>query len=115
MDIKLLVLRSNDIKKLCDFYTLLGIAFEYHKHDNSPYHYSAIIGKMVLEIYPLSKSQYEADKNLRLGFDLELFDEAVEKLVANNIQFSMQPVQSDYGFMAVVLDPDGRKVELYKK
>ncbi len=67
MEIRLLVLRTKDTKKLTDFYSLFGLSFDYHKHGNSPFHYSASIGQTVLEIYPLTKSQTEADKNLRLG------------------------------------------------
>jgi lactoylglutathione lyase len=66
MDIRLLVLRSGDTKRLSDFYSLFGLTFNYHKHGNSPFHYSTTIGQTVLEIYPLTKSQTESDKNLRL-------------------------------------------------
>ena len=70
MDIRLLVVRTSDTKKLADFYSLLGLVFDYHQHGNSPFHYSATIGQTVLEIYPLTKSQNKADKNLRLGLVL---------------------------------------------
>lgn len=115
MDINLLVLRSGDPKKLAGFYNLLGLTFEYHKHGNSPYHYSALIGQSALEIYPLSKNQTEPDKYLRLGFNIDNFETIMEKLKESHIQFSSEPTQTDFGFMAVVSDPDGRKVELYRK
>lgn len=103
------------MQKLVDFYTLLGFSFDYHKHGNSPYHYSATVDGTVIEIYPLTKSQTEADKNLRLGFELDDFDGAVALLKEVEVQFISEPEQTDFGFMAVVVDPDGRKVELYKK
>lgn len=64
MDIKLklIVLRTSDIKELADFYTLLGLEFSYHKHGNSPYHYSAPIRGTILEIYPLAKNQSIPDE-----------------------------------------------------
>lgn len=74
MEIRLIVIRTNDQKRLADFYGLLGFTFEYHKHGNSPMHYSAKIGTMVLEIYPLTKSQTEIDKSLRLGFAIDNFE-----------------------------------------
>lgn len=114
MEIRLLVLRTNDTKKLSDFYTLLGLNFDYHKHNNSPYHYSATIGQTVLEIYPLSKDQIEADKNIRLGFGIENFEMIIKKLVEIDVTFSLQPTQTTFGFMAIIIDPDGRKIELYK-
>ena len=114
MEIRLLVLRTDNPEKLVDFYTILGLQFEYHKHENSPYHYAASIGKTVLEIYPLAKNQTEPDKNLRLGFEIDHFDETVRKLKALDVLFSQEPTQTDFGFMAVISDPDGRKIELYK-
>jgi lactoylglutathione lyase len=115
MEIRLLVLRTGDTTKLADFYSLLGLAFSYHSHGNLPFHYSTMVGSTVLEIYPLTKSQAAADENLRLGFGIDNFDVVVEKLKERNVTFLTEPVQTDFGFMAVVEDPDNRKVELYRK
>jgi lactoylglutathione lyase len=110
MEIKLLVLRTSETKKLVDFYSLLGLTFEYHKHENS-----ATLGQTVFEIYPLANKQTEADKNLRLGFSIDNFDTVVLKLKALQVLFLSGPAQTDFGFMAVIVDPDERKIELYKK
>jgi lactoylglutathione lyase len=115
MDIRLIVLRTGDTKRLADFYSLLGLTFEYHKHGKSPFHYSATIGQTVLEIYPLTKSQTESDKNLRLGFGIDNFDDTIRKLKQLDVRFSLEPTQTDFGFMTVIADPDDRKIELYKK
>ncbi|MGC4103987.1 VOC family protein [Ferruginibacter sp.] len=115
MDIRLLVIRTGDAEKLADFYSLLGLQFEYHRHGNAPFHYSATIGPTVLEIYPFTKSQTEADKHLRLGFGIDNFDHVISTLKERNVVFSMEPTQTDFGFMAVIIDPDERKIELYKK
>jgi predicted enzyme related to lactoylglutathione lyase len=115
MDLRLLVLRTPDSKRLADFYNAFGLTFDYHKHSNSPFHYSATINETVLEIYPLTKSQTEADKNLRLGFGVDNFDEIINRLIESGVVFSQEPVQTDFGFLAIVVDPDGRKIELYKK
>lgn len=70
MELRLLVILTPDPLALSGFYSLLGMKFEYHKHGNSPYHYSAMIRSCVLEIYPLGKTQTEPDKNLRIGFTI---------------------------------------------
>ncbi len=114
MEIRLLVIRTNEQKRLADFYSLLGLKFDYHKHDNSPMHYSTTIGSLVLEIYPLSKNQTEVDKNLRLGFAIDNFDETLNLLKNNEIAFS-EPTLTEFGFVTIISDPDGRKIELYKK
>ncbi len=115
MDIRLLVLRTGDMKRLADFYGLLGFTFDHHQHGHSPLHYSATIGQTVLEIYPLAKGQAEPDKHLRLGFGIDNFDERVAYLKAVNIPFVSEPIETEFGFMAVITDPDERKIELYKK
>lgn len=95
MELKLVVVRTADPKRLAEFYSQLGFVFDYHKHGNSPYHYSAKIGSGILEIYPLTKSQREADKNLRLGFSIDTFDLVIEKLKTNNRLFS-RPSKSHF-------------------
>ncbi|SFD91796.1 VOC family protein [Flavobacterium phragmitis] len=114
MEIRLLVLRTNDQKRLVAFYSLLGLKFDYHKHGNSPMHYSAEIGSLVLEIYPLAKNQTEPDISVRLGFTIDNFEETLKFLSDNDISYS-EPIQANFGFLTVVSDPDGRKIELYKK
>jgi predicted enzyme related to lactoylglutathione lyase len=114
MEIRLIVIRTNEPKRLADFYNLLGLTFDYHKHGNSPMHYSSKIGSMVLEIYPLAKNQTEADKNIRLGFAIDNFEETLNLLNHHNVSFS-ESMQTDFGFLTIVSDPDGRKIELYKK
>lgn len=113
--LKLLVLRTPDLQALHGFYEKLGFHFEYHCHGASPYHYSTTMGNTIIELYPLAKGQAEADSYLRLGFELERFDEVIAELKQLTIPFMSEPVQTDFGFMAVVQDPDGRKIELYKK
>ncbi|MEO7214026.1 VOC family protein [Mucilaginibacter sp.] len=114
MQIKLLVIRTPDQKRLAEFYSLLGLQFDYHKHGNSPYHYGTTINGTVLEIYPLAKSQPEPDKHLRLGLSIENFDTIIDTLKDIGIEFIAQPMQTDFGYMAIICDPDGRKVEIYK-
>ncbi|MBX7225274.1 MAG: VOC family protein [Chitinophagales bacterium] len=115
MEIRLIVIRTNDLKRLVDFYSLLGLTFDYHKHSNAPMHYSATIGQTVLEIYPLTKSQTEADKNLRLGFGIDNFEQTILALKEFQVPFLLEPTQTEFGFMTIISDPDERKIELYNK
>lgn len=114
MHIRLLVLRTADMKALTHFYGLLGVSFDAHQHGNSPAHYIASVGKTVLEIYPLAKDQPEADKNLRLGIEVDDFEATITALLDNEIVFT-EPANAGFGFMTIISDPDGRKVEVYKK
>lgn len=112
MSINLIVIRSNQIKSLANFYELLGIQFEYHKHGNGVYHYAAIVNETVFEIYPLLKNQEKADKSLRLGFEVDELDCLIKKLQINSIQIQQYPTLSEFGYIAIIKDLDGRKIEL---
>lgn len=114
MKVKLIVIRTLDPKKLADFYGLLGLSFNYHKHGTSPYHYSADIDGLIFEIYPLTKNQKEVDEYLRLGFELDNFEETLKVLRVKGYLFS-EPTKTDFGIIALVTDLDGRKIELFKK
>ncbi|XZF14660.1 VOC family protein [Chitinophagaceae bacterium MMS25-I14] len=114
MEIRLLVIRTPDMQRLVDFYTLLGFRFDYHRHAPSPWHYSTIMGKTVLEIYPLARDQEHADKHLRLGFGLKNFDETIAALKERSVIFLSELAGTEFGDMAVIEDPDGRKIELYQ-
>ena len=63
----------------------------------------------------MTKSQTDADKNLRLGFGIDNFDQTILTLKELQVQFSFEPTQTDFEFMAIITDPDERKIELYKK
>lgn len=116
MEIALIVVRTATIEKLVSFYTLLGFEFENQQHGNGPLHYSASVGKGVLEIYPLAKGQSQADSNLRLGFRINNFENIINELKEAEVNFAMEPASTeDWGIMAIVIDPDGRKIELYEK
>jgi hypothetical protein len=115
MQLTLLVIRSAIPDQLAEFYSLLGLTFEYHRHGQSPYHYSTNIGPTVLEIYPLTKSQEKADNTIRLGLSIDSFDMRMQDLTNRNITFHHPPSQTEWGFMAIIADPEGRKIELYKE
>jgi predicted enzyme related to lactoylglutathione lyase len=114
MQLKLLVIRSANPAQLAQFYTQLGYSFEQHRHGKGPLHYSSTIAQTVLEIYPLAKGQEAADPNLRLGFEIEQFELVLEKLTEQGAKLIQAPYESEYGWMGVVEDLEGRKVELYR-
>ncbi len=116
MLLKLIVIRTANPKYLANFYNILGLTFDYHKHGNGSLHYATMLGQTVLEIYPLAKNQIEADKNLRLGFEIDNWEEVLERLKATyNIKFLIEPTETEFGYMTIIQDPDGRKIELYRQ
>lgn len=110
--INLLVIRTRHPKNLAKFYELLGMEFQYHRHGNGPFHYTATLNDFVFEIYPLLKKQQEVDKSLRLGFTVDHLDELILQLKKNNIEVVKEPTQMEWGYVSIIKDTDGRKIEL---
>lgn len=77
-------------------------------------HYSTVLDGVVLEIYPLAKDQSVADPHLRLGLEVTQFEQVMENLKEQGVKILQSPQQAEFGWLSVVEDPDGRKVELYK-
>lgn len=72
------------------------------------------MGSLVLELYPLKANQIEADNHLRLGFAIDNFEATLDLLRSKDDRVT-EPMTSEFGFFTIVTDPDGRKIELYKK
>lgn len=108
MKLNLLVIRSAIPEELAAWYTRFGLNFEHHRHGNGPLHYSADVDGLTLEIYPLKRSQTKADITLRLGFMVNNLEEAIIGLP----DIVQAPKHTEWGYRAVVADPEGRRVEL---
>jgi len=98
--VALLVLRCTDLAKSKAFYEALGLAFQSEKHGAGPAHWSCLIGGTVLELYPASKPLALPE---RLGFHV------VDVRVATAAAASAGGRVEGPG---LVVDPDGRKIEL---
>jgi predicted enzyme related to lactoylglutathione lyase len=108
----LLVLKTHQQTRLQTFYTALGIAFTEEQHGDGPLHFAAHIGELVLEIYPLPADAGPADTTTRLGFSVPELDEKVRLLEVAGATVVSRPKATEWGYRAIVRDPDGRAVEL---
>lgn len=107
MQLNLLVLRCKNIEKSKEFYEKLGLKFIKEQHGKSPVHYSTYVGKMLMELYPL-KDSFEIEQS-RLGFSVE---KSVLGKMKNDI---ILEYEFDGQRVVVIVDPDGRKIELRKE
>jgi lactoylglutathione lyase len=112
MQLSLLVIKSHQIEQLKQFYEKLGLNFQEEKHGTGPVHYSALIQNTVFEIYPLPLSIEIADTTTRLGFHVENLDILIQHMKAIGIQVINDPKSTQWGYLAMVKDPDGRSIEL---
>jgi lactoylglutathione lyase len=110
--LNLIVLYSPDIERLRAFYTLLGLEFEQEQHERGPLHYAAQAGEATIEIYP-QQAKSSADVGaVRLGFDVVWLDAVLDPLIENGAALVTPPQDTLRGIVAVIRDPDGRKIEL---
>jgi predicted enzyme related to lactoylglutathione lyase len=109
--LNLVVLRSSKIEIAVEFYTRLGLQFERHRHGKGPEHFAAELANCVFELYPLAVGG-EATVGTRIGFRVSSVDAAIEQLREFPGAIVSPAKESEWGRRAVVIDPDGHKVEL---
>ena len=102
--LNLLVLRCKNIENSRIFYECLGIIFSKEKHGNVVEHYSSSLDGLIFELYPAPKDEITC--NSRIGFRLNNIDEFIPKLEIHSQH------EFDGHKIYVVVDPDGRKVEI---
>ena len=113
--LSLIVLRTSQMEASLVFYRALGFAFVEEKHGSGPVHYSTQLGPSVLEIFPGEESpelNRKASGATMLGLSVASVDETVSALTILGAQVVTVPTDSPWGRRAVVVDPDGRGIEL---
>ena len=112
MKVNLVVVKTKQPELLKTQYEALGITFQYHNHGDGPFHFVATLSDVVFEIYPLPASLQKADNSTRLGFEVEAIDILLPNIIKAGWGIHKNPTQTQWGYAAVIVDNDGRKVEL---
>jgi lactoylglutathione lyase len=113
--LSLIVLRTAKLDPLLAFYRALGMEFVQEQHGVGPVHYSCQLGCTVLEIYPGVDGAAPPRQNggaTMLGFRVVSLDASLAALTQLGAQVVTPPRDSPWGRRAVVMDLDGRAVEL---
>ena len=107
--LNLIMIRAQDLLRSRDFYAAIGLSLILEKHGSGPEHYASELGSLVLEIYP---GKVETVEQGLLGFQVSDINDCLLALHELGVQPLVSPQNTARGLRAVVLDPDGRKVEL---
>jgi lactoylglutathione lyase len=107
----LTVIRCEDIKASAEFYGIVGLEFQKHRHGSGPEHFAASDGAWTFELYPAS-TKFPASSSTRIGFAVESCDGIADRLRAAGFHLDAAPADSPWGRRAVAVDPDGHRVEL---
>ena len=111
--IRLLVLKTNQLDRLFPFYRALGIEFTEERHGSGPPHFATIVGNVVFELYPTAADRIP-DNTTRLGFNVTNLHDVMATLQSLGTHVLAPAKVTDWGYGAIVHDPDGRVVELYQ-
>jgi lactoylglutathione lyase len=111
----LLVLKTRQVEHLRTFYETLGVTLADEQHGRGPAHLAGKVGDVSFEIYSLQDDGTAVDSTTRLGFAVNTLVKVVETLQTLGITIVSQPKSTEWGYRAVVRDPDGRAVELYQR
>lgn len=112
VSLSLLVLKTPRLDDLRRFYVALGLTLTEERHGSGPRHYSAQVGGVVLELYPLVGDTTKATTRLR--FAVDHLAGVMQVLRASGFSVS-EPQVTPWGERALARDPDGRVVELYQR
>jgi len=109
--LNLIVLYTKDIEALLKFYSAIGLTFVQERHGAGPVHYSCELGgSLVLEIYPTTAQSNGS--SIRLGFTVISLYRRLVELKKMDIKILKYPKDTAEIQTVVMLDPDGRVVEL---
>lgn len=109
--LNLVVLRSADLERARGFYECLGLQFTRHRHGCGPEHLAAELGGCVFELYPLPANG-ASTLGTRIGFRVQSLDALIAALGDLPDAIVTLPQESPWGRRAVVVDPDGHRIEL---
>jgi catechol 2,3-dioxygenase-like lactoylglutathione lyase family enzyme len=110
--VKLLVIRVNDLERSRAFYEHLGLSLRPERHGEGPLHYSCSMLGTVFELYPCTNKAVPG--SIRLGLQLPSTHDVIQELLSARM-LSERPrfVERSPGpNVCVVRDPDGNAVEL---
>jgi lactoylglutathione lyase len=110
--LNLIVIRGEEPDRLVQFYEAVGLRFIMEKHGRGPKHYAAVIGDIVLEIYP-SRSAADHTTGARLGFRVDSVRGVIEGLRDQGL-LNVHGHDHSAG-RAILKDPAGHVVELAER
>ena len=87
---------------------MIGLNFQRHKHGSGAEHYAQEGSGAVFELYPLVEGK--TTTAARIGFEVDSVDAVVRREAGAEI--TAEPKDSPWGRRAVVVDPDGHRIEI---
>lgn len=102
-----------DVKRARSFYEdVLGLKVSEEMMAGMWIEYS--VGGDTLAIANVGETWRPSDQGTGAAFEVEDFDEAIQRLKDRHVPFAAEPFETPCCHMAVVQDPDGNKLMIHK-
>jgi predicted enzyme related to lactoylglutathione lyase len=105
-----IMLIVKDMDRSVAFYRdMVGLKLEMHTPDWS----SLSAGNITLGLHPESPhAKVGPGMGCTFGFEVSDIQKIVQRLKAKGVPFVMEPMHQDFGWLAILADPDGYSVQL---
>jgi lactoylglutathione lyase len=110
LTVNLVVLRVSTLEQSKRFYETIGARFSREQHGTGPEHYAATLSCAVFELYPCGSKA--PTSGIRLGFRVASVSQVVARAELIGAKVHTPPTTDAWGKFAVIVDPDGNRVEL---
>lgn len=114
-----IVMSTGRPDEMLDFYRALGVPLQMEHHGDGVLHWAADIGDLHVAVFPVfgegDAPGYRQAGNTFVGFVVDSVDAAVAAVFDLGAAVIQQPTEMPWGRRAVVVDPDGRPVEIFER
>ena len=117
-DLGALILFTSQLERVVAFYRALGVPLAEERHDEGPVHHACDLGRVHLAVFegePGVAPPRGHGGCTFPGFTVESVAEALDDVRALGATVLAEPAMFPWGLRAVVVDPDGRPVEIFER
>ncbi len=117
-DVGALILFSNQLPAVVRFYRAIGLALEPERHEEGPVHYVSELGPTHFAVFegpPGEAPEFRAGGSTFAGFAVDSLEEAMTGAKSVGARVVQEPAEYPWGMRALVVDPDGRVIELFQR
>ncbi len=107
-----LVIATSQIKDVLKFYENLGLTFKTKKVSLGTEYFWTLANGLEIGFLEKTGIRQETQPHYMLSFRVKKIDEVFQNMVSHNFIGIMDPTDFEEGRKAIVLDPDGRSVEI---
>ena len=117
-DVGALILFTDKLEALVEFYRAIGVPLELEQHDDGPLHHACELGLTHFAIFESNSGtppEFRSGGSSFPGFTVNSLEDALEAAKSLNAEVVQQPTEYPWGWRALVKDPDGRVLELFQR